>query len=369
MKKITLLFILIMAFSFKSHAQFPEDFDGSASIPLGWAVFENGTGAVESWEINVGTTNNVALIAYENVTLGTAEDWLVTPQFTVDATNFILSFDQSDGFAPDYGSIYTIRVSTGSSQTNTGDFTIVDVQDETDVWAGGPLAQHTVDLSLYIGQSIYVAFVMENDDGDYWIIDNVDMIADATAPDPVTTPTPADMATDVYIDPTDGDNAVAFAWTPATTGDAATAYDVYLGDTATTLSLLGTLSGTSVNITGMEYSTEYFWQIIAKNVGGEAVGSAIWSFTTQADPALSVAEVETQKFKIYPNPVTDYLTIDSNLTIESVELTNQLGQVVLRLNSDSILNNTLDLSSISNGLYILKVNATEKTQTLKILKK
>ncbi len=366
MKKITLLFILLIAFSFKSYAQFPEDFESSITIPTGWAIFENGTGAVESWQINDGATNNLALITYENVDLGLAEDWLVTPQFTVDATNFILSFEQTDNWATDYGSVYTIRVSTGSSQTTPGDFTIIDTQTETDVWAGGPLAQHTVDLTAYIGTPIFVAFVMENDNGDYWIIDNIDMIADASAPDPVTTPTPADMAIDVYIDPTD--NAVAFAWVPAATGDPATAYDVYLGDSATTLGLLGTLSGTSVNITGMEYSTQSFWQIVAKNVGGEAVGSSIWSFTTESDP-LSVDDNELLNlFTVYPNPVKDIVRIETSLTIDSIKILNQLGQNVLTIDNNRIINNEVDLSSITNGLYFMKINSGDKSQSIKIIK-
>lgn len=372
MKKITFLALCLIFFT--ANAQLSEDFESSTMIPVGWASFigTNGEGTGQDWQINDGATNNVAFVNWEAV-LTTAEDWLVTPQFTVDATNYILSFDQSDSFATDYGSVYTIRVSTGASQTTHADFTIVDTQTEVDVWSGGPLAQHTVDLTAYIGQAIYVAFVMENNDGDRWIIDNVDMIANATAPDPATTPTPADGAVDVFIDPADGDgdlmpdNAVAFSWSPAATGDAPTAYDVYLGDSPTTLNLLGALGGTSVNITGMEYSTVYYWQIVAKNVGGEAVGSATWSFTTEADPSLSVEEETFKSFRFYPNPAENMISFETVQPISSVRLISLLGQEVLA--SKSILNNQLDISNLRAGTYIMSVEIDNEVQTFKLVKK
>ncbi|MDO6596194.1 choice-of-anchor J domain-containing protein [Oceanihabitans sp. 2_MG-2023] len=366
MKKITLLFTLLI-FGFYSHAQLDEDFESGTTIPAGWTSFigTNGEGTTQNWQINDGATNNVAFVTWEAVA-NSAEDWLVTPQFTVDATNFILSFDQSDSFAIDYGSTYTIRVST-ASQTTHADFTIVDTQTELDVWSGGPLAQHTVDLTAYIGQPIYVAFVLEQNDGDRWIIDNVEMIADATAPDPVTTPTPADMAIDVVIDAANT-NAVAFAWEAATTGDPATAYDFYLGDSPTTMNLLGTLGDTSVNITGMEYSTLYYWQIVAKNVGGDAVNSSTWSFTTEDDPNLSVDEFNINAFTVYPNPVNDVLNIKTNLTIENVEVYNQLGQRVLTVTKNQISGNSIDMSNLNNGIYIIEIASGDKKESFKIIK-
>ncbi|EDP98059.1 choice-of-anchor J domain-containing protein [Kordia algicida OT-1] len=373
MKKITLL--LLLAFYQFGYAQLSEDFEASTAIPAGWASFigTNGLGTTQNWQINDGATNNVAFVTWEAVLGGNAEDWLVTPQFTVDATNFILSFDQSDSFATDYGSTYTVRVSTGASQTTHADFTIVDTQTETDVWSGGPLAQHTVDLSAYVGQPIYVAFVLEQNDGDRWIIDNVEMIADATAPDPATTPTPADMATGVVIDPADDnmdgnpDNSVTFAWEAATTGDPATAYDVYLGDSPTTLALLGTLGNTTVDITGMEYDTEYFWQIVAKNVGGDAMNSPIWSFTTEADP-LSVEEVNSNDFKYYPNPTKGIVQFESTLQIDKLEVINLFGQRVMRVDDNVLTTKQLDVSSLKAGTYIMIVTIGDSVSSYKIVK-
>lgn len=375
MKKITLLLTLLL-FNVLCYAQLSEDFEGSTTIPAGWTSFigTNGLGTAQDWQINDGTTNNVAFVNWEAVSGGNAEDWLVTPQFTVDATNYILSFDQSDSFATDYGSTYTIRVSTGSSQTTHADFTIVDTQSETDVWAGGPLAQHTVDLTAYIGQAIYVAFVLEQNDGDRWIIDNVEMIADASAPEPAINPSPEDMAVDVYINPADGngdsnpDNAVAFSWEASATGDAPTAYDVYLGDSPSTLELLGTLGATSVNITGMEYSTVYYWQIVAKNVGGSATGSAVWSFTTEDDPSLSIDSFTKNELKSFYNNTTNELVLEYKSPLQHVNIYSILGQKVV---SQPLSNSyeTLNISNLNDGIYIAKILANGAEKTYKFIKR
>src|SRR5690606_583153 len=300
MKKITLVLFTFLAFQF-GNAQLSENFQSGTFPPAGWTSFigTNGLGTVENWKAQTFEVGNTtAVCVWEVFPPGQrSEDWLVTHQFTVLASAPILFFDNVDSGTTDYGSIYTVRVST-ASQTTHADFVIVDTQNETEIFHSQSTmagSTHSVDLSAFIGQSIYVAFVLEQNDGDLWRIDNVNMGTNVNAPNPVTTPTPAHQAVNVAIDETDEDYAVAFAWTPAATGDAPTAYDVYLGYTATELNLLGTTPNTAVNITGMEYDTEYFWSIVAKNVGGQAVDSAVWSFTTEADP-LSVDEFDNKAF-------------------------------------------------------------------------
>lgn len=373
MKKITLFVLLTITVSFSSFAQLPENFD-SGVIPPGWATFigTNGEGTTANWE-NPGTYMRVGFEAVAT----TSQDWLVTPLVAITPTTSLLSFSQTDAYAPDYGSVYTVRVST-ASQTTHADFTIVDTQNETSVTNGTPLAfsPYSVDLSAYEGQSVYIAFVLEQNDGDYWFVDNVAVEnQNAVAPGAVTTPTPADAATNVYVNPADGadadtlpDMTVVFDWTPGTTGDPATGYEVYLGDSPATLQLLGTTPNDNVNITGMEYSTLYYWQIVAKNAGGSAVGSSIWSFTTEADPALSVADETVKLFSVSPNPVKNNLKIVSQSTLDSIEIYNQLGQRVMEVKANALSNNTIDLSSLHSGMYFITVNAQGKKQTIKIIK-
>ena len=163
-----------------SFAQFPQTFEGAAFPPTGWASFvgTNGLGTVENWKKQLfDGTNNVAVCVWEGPFASASQDWLVTPQVAITAANKNLTFQSIDSGTTDYGSIYTVRVST-SSQTSIGTFTIIDTQNETQIAhsqtsmsvAG---SSRTIDLTAYIGQSIYVAFVLEQNDGDLWRIDNV----------------------------------------------------------------------------------------------------------------------------------------------------------------------------------------------------
>lgn len=381
MKKITLLILtLYLTASFDVNAQLSEDFEGATFPPAGWTTFigTNGLGTVENWKAQDFDTGT-AVCVWEILGAGErSEDWLVTPQFTVLASAPLLYIDSIDSGSTEYGSIYTVRVST-NSQTTHADFTIVDTQTEAEIshsqttMAG---STRSIDLSAYIGQSIYVAFVLEQNDGDLWRLDNIMMSSDINAPDPVTTPTPADGATDIFVDPADGadadtdpDYAVAFDWDPAATGDAATSYDVYLGDSPTTLNLLGNTPNDAVNITGMDYSTLYYWQIVAKNGGGDAVGSPIWSFTTEADPSLSVNDYDEASFSHFYNNETKKLTLNSSTTaFTSVEVYSVLGKKAFTKGLSS-LSETIDVSTLSTGVYLAKININGNYKTIKFIKK
>jgi hypothetical protein len=177
MKKSLLLLLVIPMFSF---AQFPETFEGATFPPTGWTSFigANGLGTVQNWKSEqFEATNKTAVCVWEGPFASATQDWLVTPQVAITAANKNLTFQSIDSGTTDYGSIYTVRVST-SSQTNISSFTIIDTQNETQIAhsqtsmsvAG---ANRTIDLSAYIGQSIYVAFVLQQNDGDLWRIDNV----------------------------------------------------------------------------------------------------------------------------------------------------------------------------------------------------
>ncbi|MGK7953364.1 MAG: M14 family zinc carboxypeptidase [Xenococcaceae cyanobacterium] len=118
---------------------------------------------------------SVAFVTPEDVEGGLAQDWLVTPSLRPSAENNIFSFDARQVFEGDQGSIYTIRVST-ESQTDPNDFEIVQTYSETD-FSATEYTTLSADLSAYEGEDVYVALVMENDNGDFFAIDDVGGIA------------------------------------------------------------------------------------------------------------------------------------------------------------------------------------------------
>ncbi|MGB0980820.1 MAG: Omp28-related outer membrane protein [Winogradskyella sp.] len=120
---------------------------------------------------NTGTYT--AANQYKNVTDNITKDWLVTSQIDLSSTtNIELLFYSTQNFNSNYGSTYEVKVST-TSQTSHASFTTVANFDETNI--GGPYEQKTIDLSAYDGMMIYVAFVHFNDDGDNWLIDDIEV--------------------------------------------------------------------------------------------------------------------------------------------------------------------------------------------------
>jgi hypothetical protein len=74
----------------------------------------------------------------------------------------------------------------------------------------------------------------------------------------------------------------------------------------------------------------------------------------------SIQENNTSEFNIYPNPVKDVLTIDG--IYNSVNIYDVFGKLVLTSQTQKII----DVSSLSNGVYMLEINTEQAVKTKKI---
>lgn len=90
-----------------------------------------------------------------------------------------------------------------------------------------------------------------------------------------------------------------------------------------------------------------------------AVDNVVWG------PNLGSDDFETNKITVYPNPVRDIMNITSASELTSVSVYNLVGQLVL--NSTQNLSQ-IDMSSLSNGTYLVKLNGIKTTKTLKVIK-
>lgn len=84
-----------------------------------------------------------------------------------------------------------------------------------------------------------------------------------------------------------------------------------------------------------------------------------WEEATGQAPPLSVSKNELDsKIKMYPNPAKDYIQIESkDIQIASVEMYSLVGKKLI--SQKSLANDRLDISALSSGIYLLKVNAEE----------
>jgi len=169
-------------FTFFAFGQLSEGFESATFPPPGWSILNNGIGLTRSWTTTSATGlgwvyagGKAAIINKEDVPSGIAQDWLVTPLVVNVPVNGQLRFFARSIANGEQGSAYKVKIST-TSQTDQASFVdiVTPPYTELDI-INAPFEQKIIPLNAYVGQNIYIAFVMENDNGDAWIIDNVNV--------------------------------------------------------------------------------------------------------------------------------------------------------------------------------------------------
>jgi len=105
-------------------------------------------------------------------------------------------------------------------------------------------------------------------------------------------------------------------------------------------------------------------------IGWHAYSNAGSFYIALDDIALDISQgissVDADQISLYPNPASDLLYIQTRNPVLSVTFYNAMGQQVLELpvNAD---NNQVDVSSLPNGLYMLKVICDQSTYSTQVI--
>ena len=83
---------------------------------------------------------------------------------------------------------------------------------------------------------------------------------------------------------------------------------------------------------------------------------------------LSTDHFNQNQVSIYPNPIQDFVKINSDLSIIELSVYNELGQIIKVLNPQNTMVE-LDFSNQPDGIYFFKIQTFESIETFKILKK
>ena len=393
MKKITFLAILMATFITNAQIILSEDFETatiSEGFVNGWTV-NSADATVGEWVVNNPTTetpayggntgivdpalgnctNNYAVVDSDGYGSGGSQDTsLVSPIFDLSSySNIVLSLNQ-------WYRLYQSSVAYIDSSINNGASWENIITYDTDV-----SGNTTIDISSLGGNSeVQIRFRYVGTWEYWWAIDDITIQQpEGGAPDVCTNMSPTDQATDVEITLSTTDTKlINFSWDEATTGDAATSYNVSIG---TTNELeIGTLTGFDGSVdgggnisygdavdTGWQANTTYYWKVTSVNVAG-STDSPIFSFTTGAADPLGIEEISLNTFNVSPNPVKDVVTINTTSGFDTVEVFNQLGQSVLKSSPDLMNSNRLDLSSLNPGIYLMRIKSNNKSKTVKIIK-
>lgn len=184
------LLLVFYLFTFCCYAQLPkESFENSwapatsGTSPTDWLVLQNNFGTNITWGQSIAGNSiqvpyngqHAAFLNKDNAIGGIPADYLVTPEFPVP-TNPELHFFSRLGFLGDQGSTYKVMVlPQGSDASNLLNYVEIQSWNELEINLNQTTYSEVI-VSIpqqYIGQNIRIAFVMEANDGDRWLIDDV----------------------------------------------------------------------------------------------------------------------------------------------------------------------------------------------------
>lgn len=123
---------------------------------------------------------------------------------------------------------------------------------------------------------------------------------------------------------------------------------------------------TTNSITFTASNTFVVVYIRALNAWDDGDNQTYYDNFSLVEETLSVDDFSISNFKVYPNPASDFITIESNsIEVSGIAMYDILGKKVLSLTS--LKNNTIDVSNLNNGVYFLKINANGNSTTKKII--
>jgi hypothetical protein len=153
------------------------------------------------------------------------------------------------------------------------------------------------------------------------------------------------------------------SWEPSTDNWSVFKYVVYNNDVEVGTTNFSTTTFTLSNLTA---ATEYNLSVKAVDVSDNA--SAAASVTASTLVPVGVENVDA-KIRVYPNPITTEVRVDSSVALKSIKVVSITGQVILEQNVENLSGLSLNSSAWSNGIYFINiVDVDGKSWTRKMVK-
>ncbi len=153
-------------------------------------------------------------------------------------------------------------------------------------------------------------------------------------------------------------------------------------DSISTQFWVGTSTGSPVgghyNNWGIEPDDYYGQDALGLSLNGWPLGSASqWNdvdhtntlyYVVEHSTILSTDHIEFDtKIKIFPNPVADFVIIETNgIDVREIVLLNSLGQTLRTIHTEgSLTSEKIDLSCLKRGVYFVKISSKNGKSTIK----
>jgi hypothetical protein len=133
-------------------------------------------------------------------------------------------------------------------------------------------------------------------------------------------------------------------------------------DTTSQIKMVGLslLDGSVVSESYISSNGNYFIMYRIQNDCYEANPSRL-------NPLASITEPINYAVQLHPNPVQDLLYLNTDLTMDQVEIIDVFGNVVQHYQPQST-DFDISVRFLSNGVYYIRVTSDSSTQTLRLIK-
>jgi hypothetical protein len=246
-------------------------------------------------------------------------DWLILPKKWISKGSQLRLWASS--LNEQYIERFKIAVST--TGTEPEDFTVISKGDYVSVppvWT-----EFAFDMSVYMGQEVHVALVGVSEDAFMLMIDDIFLgVGDPDAENPNERP----HTFNVYLN----DEKV----------------DAEYGDTERLFE----------DLEDGEYTAA------VEAIYGSGITEKVTKVFTINEASIKVEN--TESFKVYPNPVTDVLNIQTSATIREITVMDLTGKVMMTLQGDR---QTVDMQSLPIGNYVVRIQTENGITPIKIVKK
>ena len=269
----------------------------------------------------------------------TPNNWAFSPAITLPNESGLTLTWWDQGQDPDYAAEhYAVYICTEATVASASATTPVWEGNSTDAWRN-----LTASLDAYAGQTIYIAFRHYNVTDQFMLnIDDVGVASGSPAKG-ITTPKGGAKAQWAHI------------------GNPFTTYDFRDTQHQYPISLQAWLdSGYCVVV---DYSCTWCgpcWNLHTKGI----LDGFFYRFGPNFSyPFVGLDNAEEINLNVYPNPTTGIVTVDGE-GIKNVEVMDMSGRMVMNTND-----RTVDMTNLSNGIYMMRISTEKGTFTQKIVKK
>lgn len=133
-------------------------------------------------------------------------------------------------------------------------------------------------------------------------------------------------------------------------------------------------SGTSRSVEAVTTSTSGYATLFSACWQGNYTGTVnvtqgnFCTVNLKGNDNLASVGFDAAQYAVFPNPTADQLHIEGHYAINKISLFNLLGELILEKSSDTS-SQTIDLSSLHNGSYLLRIESELGVSHQKIIKK